>query len=102
MPLKKGDLAFFGKIGRVGVPPKIGRLTIYGGELTGMKGVTKSKAQTLCNNTKMLCCSISVTVFTCFHVLTNRAYPENANFKTCAPSTLKFYTFFGLHETKNC
>ena len=32
----------------------------------------------------------------------NRAYPENANFKTCAPSTLKFYTFCGLQKTMNC
>ena len=31
----------------------------------------------------------------------NRAYPENANFKTCASSTLKFYTFCGLRGAKN-
>ena len=37
MPLKYGDLAIFDKIGRVGVPSKIGRLTIYGGVLTGMQ-----------------------------------------------------------------
>ena len=38
MPLRKGDLVIFGKIGRESgsARPKIGRLTIYGGELTGM------------------------------------------------------------------
>ena len=30
----------------------------------------------------------------------NGAYPENANFKTSAPRTLKFITFSGLHKTK--
>ena len=34
--------------------------------------------------------------------LLNRAYPENANFTTCAPSTLKFHKFGGLHQTKIC
>ena len=33
-------------------------------------------------------------------VCANRAYPENANFKTCVPSSLKFYTFCGLHQAK--
>ena len=32
----------------------------------------------------------------------NRAYPENANSNTCAPNTLKFHTFCGLCETKQC
>ena len=31
-----------------------------------------------------------------------RAYPKNVNIKTCAPSTLKFHTFSGIHETKKC
>ena len=34
--------------------------------------------------------------------LPNRAYPENVNFKTFAPSSLKFHTFCDLHETKKC
>ena len=32
----------------------------------------------------------------------NRAYLENANFNALAPSTLKFHTFSGLHETRKC
>ena len=32
----------------------------------------------------------------------NRAYPENSNFKTCAPSTLKSHILWGLHQIKNC
>ena len=32
----------------------------------------------------------------------NMAYPENANFKSCVPSILKFHTFYGLHQTKKC
>ena len=32
----------------------------------------------------------------------NRVYPENANFKTCAPSTLKFNIFWGLQKTMKC
>ena len=39
MPLKYGDLAILtikGGGGRVGVPPKIGRLPVYGEELTGL------------------------------------------------------------------
>ena len=31
-----------------------------------------------------------------------RAYPENTNFKTCAPKTLKFNTVCDLHKTKKC
>ena len=34
--------------------------------------------------------------------LINRANPENANFNTCAPNTLKFHTFCGLCVTKQC
>ena len=40
--------------------------------------------------------------FTSSEVFVNRAYPENTNFKTCAPSTLNFYTFCGLQKIKNC
>ena len=32
----------------------------------------------------------------------NRAYLENASFKACASSTLKFYIFCGVHQTKKC
>ena len=35
-------------------------------------------------------------------VCPNRAYPENANCKSCAPSTLKFHILCGLHQTKKC
>ena len=32
----------------------------------------------------------------CFiQFVTNRSYPKNVNFKTCAPRTLKFHTFCG-------
>ena len=30
----------------------------------------------------------------------NRAYPENANFKTCASRILKIHTFCDLYKTK--
>ena len=32
----------------------------------------------------------------------NRDYPENPNFQPCAPRTLKFHVFCGLHKTKKC
>ena len=38
----------------------------------------------------------------CICITVNRAYSENANFKTCAPSALKFHWFCGLHQTKKC
>ena len=32
----------------------------------------------------------------------NRAYPENTNFETFVPRSLKFHTFGDLHITKKC
>ena len=50
----------------------------------------------------MICCLLTHICIVDLSIFINRAYPENANFKTCIPSTLNFYTFCGLHETKKC